>query len=307
MPLDKSYLEYPLRQHGMDHNLYPWTNMFERKPIKWPNEARVALWLVPALEFFPLVPNDGPFRAPGHMVTPYPDYRTYTSRDYGTRVGWQRMIKVFDKHKVNVSVAMNAAIAERYPFLVGQIKERNWEIIAHGQDMNTLHYGGLEEAQEAEQIQKTVDVLRKASGQEVTGWLSPARSQSENTLHLLPKHGIEYCGDWVNDDLPYEVTTRNGSLLSLPHSNEIDDRTILVNNRHTEDMFVEQVIDAFDLLYAESDKYGGRVMPISLCPYVIGQPWRIKSLDEILSYIMGKDGVWSATGAEIAKAWREQQ
>ena len=87
----------------------------------------------------------------------------------------------------------------------------------------------------------------------------------------------------------------------------MDDRTILVNNRHTEDMFVEQVIDAFDLLYNESEKYGGRVMSLNLCPYVIGQPWRIRSLDEILTAIMSKDGVWSATGSEIADAWKSQQ
>ena len=68
--------------------------MFERKPVSWPKNKRVALWVTVALEYFPLVPNDGPFRAPGHMVTPYPDYRTYTTRDYGSRVGVFRILKV---------------------------------------------------------------------------------------------------------------------------------------------------------------------------------------------------------------------
>jgi len=307
MPLDKSYLEYPKRRHGMDHDLYPWTNMFERKPVKWPNGAKVAVWITVPLEYFPLTPNEGPFRAPGHMVTPYPDYRTYTTRDYGTRVGWQRIVKVLDQHNAKISVPMNAEIADRHPFLVDQINERGWEVIAHGVDMNALHYGGMDDSTERTQIKTTVDTLRDKTKQDVSGWLSPARSQSENTLDLLPEYGIEYCGDWVNDDLPYEVTVKGGSLIAMPHSNEVDDRTILVNNRHTEDMFVEQVLDAFDLLHKESETYGGRVAPLGLTPYVIGQPWRIRSLSEILETIAQKDGVWFATGAEIAKAWKAQQ
>lgn len=307
MPLDDSYLEYPKRRHGMDHDLYPWTNMFERKPITWPNGAKVAVWITVPLEFFPLTPNDGPFRAPGHMVTPYPDYRTYTTRDYGTRVGWQRIVKVLDQYNAKISVPMNAAIAERHPFLVDQINERGWEVIAHGVDMNALHFGGMDVTTEREQIKTTVETLRNKTKQDVIGWLSPARSQSENTLDLLPEYGIEYCGDWVNDDLPYEVNSKGGPLIAMPHSNEVDDRTILVNNRHTEDMFVEQVLDAFDLLHKESETHGGRVAPLGLTPYVIGQPWRVRSLGEILKAMAQKDGVWFATGTEIAKAWKEQQ
>ncbi len=38
MSLDKSYLTYAHRHHGMDHDLYPWSNIFERKPINWKND-----------------------------------------------------------------------------------------------------------------------------------------------------------------------------------------------------------------------------------------------------------------------------
>ena len=307
MPLPKQYLEYPKRRRGMDHDLYPWSNLFERKPVEWPNAAKVALWLVPALEFFPLDVKAEPFKAPNHMVTPYPDYRTYTTRDYGNRVGIFRIMRVLDKFGLKASVATNARVAERTPFLIDEVTRRGWEILAHGYDMNSLHYGGLDETIEREQIGKTVDILREASGQKVTGWLSPARSESANTLHLLPDYGIEYVCDWVNDDMPYAMTTRGGPLVAMPHSNEIDDNHILVNLRHPEATFEQEVIDAFDLFYEESQKYGGRVMQITLTPYVIGQPFRIKSLETILAHITKKKGVWSATGAEIVEAWKAQQ
>src|SRR3546814_12441560 len=81
MSLDPAYLEYPLRQRGMDHDHYGYSNLFERAPIAWPSGKGVAVTIVVNLEWFPILPEDKPFRAPGHMVTPYPDYRHYTSLD----------------------------------------------------------------------------------------------------------------------------------------------------------------------------------------------------------------------------------
>ena len=42
MSLPASYLEYDKRRKGMDHDLYPWSNMFERQPVSWANNKKVA-------------------------------------------------------------------------------------------------------------------------------------------------------------------------------------------------------------------------------------------------------------------------
>jgi len=85
--LPEDYLRYPHRRHGMDQDRYDWSLLQRREPVTWPGGARVALWVVPALEFFPLDQKAEPFKAPGGMVTPYPDLRHYTLRDYGNRMG----------------------------------------------------------------------------------------------------------------------------------------------------------------------------------------------------------------------------
>jgi hypothetical protein len=41
-------------------------------------------------------------------------------------------------------------------------------------------------------------------------------------------------------------------------------------------------------------------MCIALHPYMMGQPHRIRHLDRALGQIMAREGVWQATGAEIA-------
>ena len=306
-PLPADYMDYPLRRYGMDHERYDWTMLPDRKPVAWPQQARVALWVVPALEWFPLNMAGVPFKPPGAMQTAYPDLRHYTLRDYGNRVGIFRIMKALEKHGIRPTVAVNAAVAVRYPSLIQECTQRGWEIMANGLDMDHLHHGGLAVDDEKKLIDTTLDILRKASGQAVRGWLSPAKSESAATLDLLGAAGLDYVCDWVNDDMPYAMRTASGPIHAMPHPIDIDDHTILVQNHHTEDDFRDQLCDQFDLLYKESATAGGRIMAISLHPWVIGQPYRMRALEEALAHIMRHPGVWAATGSEIFDAWKASQ
>jgi peptidoglycan/xylan/chitin deacetylase (PgdA/CDA1 family) len=62
-----------------------------------------------------------------------------------------------------------------------------------------------------------------------------------------------------------------------------------------------------DDVIREAGQEGGRVMAISLHPWIIGQPYRIRALEEALDHILRHAGVWSATGAEILDAWSASQ
>jgi allantoinase len=305
--LPDAHLEYPLRRYGMDHSHYDWSMLPKRKPVQWPGGARVALWVVPALEWFPLNMKGVPFKPPGAMMTAYPDLRHYTLRDYGNRVGIFRIMQALAKHQIRASVAVNAAVALRYPSLIQACTGQGWEVIANGLDMDHLHHAGLAPDDEAQLISSTLAILRQASGQPVRGWLSPAKSESANTLALLGAAGLDYVCDWVNDDMPYPMRTPAKTLHAMPHPIDIDDHTILVQNHHTEDDFRDQLCDQFDLLYRESATQGGRVMAISLHPWVIGQPYRIGALEQALKHIMAHRGVWAATGSEILDAWTAAQ
>ena len=307
MALPDNYLSYPHRKHGMDHTLYPYSNLFERKSVAWPDGKPVALWVTVCLEYFPLVPNAGPVRAPGAMVTPYPDYRTYTAREYGNRVGVFRILKILDELGIKACFPTNAAIATRYPFLLEEITKRGHEIIGHGVDMNAVSYGGMDRAVEEDNIEQALQVLREKSGQDVKGWLSPARSQSENTLEILARNGVGYCCDWVNDDMPYVMNTPSGDLLSMPHTYELEDRHLLTVLGQNEETYQAQIINAFDLFAEEAKTHGGRILHLSLTPYVIGQAWRIQTLKDILQTLKNSGKIWPATGGEIAHYWKEGQ
>jgi peptidoglycan/xylan/chitin deacetylase (PgdA/CDA1 family) len=248
-----------------------------------------------------------PFKPPGALVTAYPDLRHYTLRDYGNRVGIFRVMKALDRHGIRASVAVNAAVAARYPALIGECTARGWEILAHGLDMDHLHYEGLPVAEERALVAGSLAILREASGQQVRGWLSPAKCESRATLDLVAEAGLDYVCDWVNDDMPYPVRAGARTIHAMPHPSDSDDYAVLINNHHDEDEFRDQLIDQFDALYAEAAAQGGRLMAISLHPWIIGQPYRIGALEDALAHIAQHPEVWPATGAEILDAWTAQR
>jgi allantoinase len=307
MTLPDDHLRYPHRRYGMDHKRYEWSILPRRSKVTWPNGARIAVWVVPALEWFPLNMSAQAVRIPGELDRPYPDYWNYTLRDYGNRVGYFRVANVLRDLGIKASVAMNSALAERHPVLVEDINEHGWEIIAHGVDMGRPHYGGLDLKTETALVEESVTSLRTASGQAVTGWLSPGKSESANTLDVIAAQGIQYVCDWVNDDMPYAMRSESGALYALPHSYETDDQLILSDAHHSEDQYLAQLKGQFETLYSESSANNGRVFCLSLHPWIIGQPFRIKMLERALSYVLSHAGVWSATGSEILTAFKASQ
>ncbi|WP_298686271.1 polysaccharide deacetylase family protein [uncultured Sphingomonas sp.] len=302
MALDPAYLEYPRRARGMDHDLYGYSNLFERPPVVWAGGKTVAVPIVVSLEWFPIVPEDKPFRAPGHMQTAYPDYRHYTSREYGTRVGFYRLLDAFAKVGARVSVATNAAIAERYPSVIREIVAAGHEIVAHSTDMNGTIATGLDEADERALIAASLDTLERVAGVRPTAWASIARSQSWNTPRLLAEAGVRTMLDWVNDDLPYRMDTPSGGIVNLPLNHELSDRQIITVQQQSAESYAEQIRDAFGWLDGEAQRYGGRMLPLHVTPYVMGLPYRIGAFEALLAWLAAQPGAAFETVTAVTEA-----
>jgi hypothetical protein len=93
----------------------------------------------------------------------------------------------------------------------------------------------------------------------------------------------------------------------MPHAYEISDLQIFHFYKYKPAQFVEQVMDHFDLLYREATSSGGRIVALSLRPWISGVPHRIAAIEQVLDRIQSHGGVWSATGADILAAWKAQQ
>lgn len=301
MSLDDKFLQYPQRRYGMDHDRYPWSQLADRPPVTWPANAKLALWVNVNLQFYPLDQQGEPFKVPGGMTMPYPDLRHYTLRDYGNRVGIFRILDALDKYEVPASFALNTRLAERYPFLLDTICSRDADILCHGWHMDALHYGGQDIEEETGLIKRSLERLRELSGNPVKGWISPARNESSNTPDLLAANDVSFFCDWVNDDMPYAFATESGPITAMPLSNELEDRFILAENLHSEASYAQQIRDACDFLLAEAEQKGGRMLGLSIHPWLLGQPHRIKMFEELLSYLTRQPDVW-CTGPEAILA-----
>ena len=299
MSLDNEYLEYPKKRYGMDHDRYNWSILQERPAINWPSHKKLAIWVNVCLEFFPLNQSGTPFPPSGGMTMPYPDLRHFSLRDYGNRVGIYRILKALDAVDAKATFSINGQLAERIPYLMDMLKERGDEIIAYGWNMDSIHHSGMSLDEEKALIERTIDKLSKYSNENISGWLSPSRNESENTPELLASAGLSYFCDWVNDDMPYLFRTDNGELWAMPLSNELDDAFIMMNNLHSEQSYLDQICDAADFLLNEAQTEGGRILALNVHPWMSGQPHRISKLEAALHYIRTLPDVWFANGTDI--------
>ena len=293
----------------MDHGHYPWSPLPFRPPLRWPDVARVALCVIVNVEHYDMEPVAGSFTpssVPGWRGRgPSPDYATYSLREYGNHVGIFRVMKLLDKYQIPATIAIDAESARRYPFIIKECQARGWEFAGHGQSVTQMITSKMSEEVERQYILSTLETIKAATGASVSGWFSPDYGESERTPSLLAELGIKYVLDWPNDEQPYRMAVPKGELVSIPTLLELDDVYAHWHRRIAIWRWERMVKETFETLYVDGAA-SGRLLTLSLHPWLIGQPHRIKSLDEALAFICRRTDVWKATGQQIAD-WHLQQ
>ena len=296
------------RRVGMDHDHYAWWPLVNRGVLRWPDNSRVALCVIVNLDHLDWHPPEGSYQPPnlagGLTSRGLPDYTKYSHRDYGLRVGVFRVLDVLAKHGIPATVAMDQLTAENYPYLVRYCLERGCEIIGHGVAAGRMITSKMAEEEEREYILASIASLRRVTGVDPMGWMSPEYGESAVTPQLLARAGISYVCDWVNDEQPYPMTTPEGTLHALPVMIELDDCNALWDRRVPVNKYGDMLTESFDRLYQDGEATG-RLLALNLHPWLIGQPFRIKYLDKALGHMAGHSGVWKATGREIIDWYTE--
>ncbi len=283
-----------------EHGRFAYIPIIDRPKLVWPDNARVAIWLIPNIEHFVYgLPSTTLFAA---TASYNPDILNYSWRDYGARVGIWRLMEIMERFGIRGTVALNSDVCHENPRIVEEAQKLSWEFMGHGKNNSTL-FTGMEEDVERENIRDVLDTIHDATGQKPRGWLGPALTETHNTLDLLAEAGVEYVCDWVNDEQPYAMHTKAGTIHSIPYSIEINDIPAFLGGGHSGESFGEMIKDQFDVLY-EDGAATGRVMSICVHPFLIGHPHRAKHFSRALEYITNKNDVWLATGGEIIEWYK---
>ena len=285
-----------------DHGRFDYSPIIDRAPVTLPNNARIAVWVIPNIEHFH-------YEKPGIATVPVtadlqPDVLNHSWRDYGNRVGIWRIMETLEKHGVPATVALNAEVCVHESRIIEEGNRLGWEWMGHGMT-NTFMHTGVDEDVERGMIADTIGTIAEHAGAAPKGWLGPALTETDHTLDLLAEAGVEYVADWVNDEQPYPMKVRKGAMWSIPYSIEINDISSFMFQGRSPAEFGQMIKDQFDVLYADGAN-SARVMSICIHPFLIGHPFRCKYLDEALAHIKSHDGVWWAKGHEIVEWWRGQ-
>ena len=288
---------------GMDHPHHPFWPLPSRPRLGWPDGARLAFWVLLHLEYWELDPPEDAVRDPrfvGELGSFFPDYRTWTQRDYGNRVGIFRVLELLDRYGLKVTVAANSAALERYPYLVEELKRRGYEFAAHGSHATRMITSRMSESEERQFIASSIEAVTRAVGTKPNGWLGQDYGESARTPALLAEAGLDYVMDWPNDDQPYRMTVGT-PFVSIPNQAEWDDVQLLWMRKVGMATYPKVLTEAFETLHEEGAS-SGRIFGLSLHPWLIGMAHRIRYLDDALRRIVEYREVWQATAGEIA-AW----
>ena len=289
---------------------YTHSSMPFRGPLKWPNDAKVALIITANLEYWDLVKDtDKPYYAGGPPILPdllpgnVPDFPNFTWREYGQRVGIWRLFKAFDDAGVPLSCTMNAKTALVILELIEAVKSRGWEMLAHNYEQGELMTNFADDPdKEREIIKATLDVYEKEMGKPALGWLSSSLRGTLNTSDIIAENGLIFYCDLMNDDQPYLLETKSGPIVAVPYSNEINDFTLFTRRSHTNDEFVDILKCELTELLSEATEFkSGRMMNLGLHPHVAGRAYRMPAVREFLEFAKNQEGVWFATREEIAR------
>ncbi|WP_395686869.1 polysaccharide deacetylase [Aestuariivirga sp.] len=252
---------------------------------------------------------------------------------FATEVGVPRLLRLFKKYGLKTSFFIPGHSMETFPKEMEMIVKDGHEIGAHGY----LHENpiAMTPTQEEDVLVKSVELIKKLTGEAPRGYVAPWWEMSNSTAALLLKHGFKYdhsqgyrdfqpfyarVGDSWNT-IDYSKSAKDW-MHPLKHGKEIDLVDIaanwyvddlppmmfmkkapnshgFVNPRDIEELWRDQ----FDWVYREMDY---AVFAFTIHPDVAGRPQVLLMLERLIEYISKHSGIEWATFEDIAADFRKR-
>lgn len=260
--------------------------------IFWPDGCRIAIALTFDLQG-------------GEDVKPLPDgkmnHEEFTQAEYGPKTGIWRILRILEESEVKATFLTCGGIAERYPEAVKAIVSHGHEVAGHGYHHEVAR--DLSKDEEKDIIKRTTEMIRRTAGKRPVGWRSC--TQSPNSLELLMEQGYLWNSNSFAYDLPFVWESGNRNLVEFPRQPFGDGRVYGQRDSGNPNDALVIWKSIFDEFYEES-RMAPAFCPYQFHPYVSSRPGRAKALAELIQYMRKHQGVWFATGSEVAQWWLKQ-
>ena len=276
---------------------------------KWPNGARLALNFVLNYEegSEPSI-QDGESHTEAGLTEAHGLDQGIVGRDlaaegmfeYGSRVGFWRLVRLFEERGLPLTVFGCALALERNPLAAAKIREAGYDVCCHG--WRWIKHFELSENEEREHIRRAIASLKQTVGSRPLGWYC-RYGPSVNTRRLISEEGgFIYDSDSYADELPFWQTVDGKPHLIVPYSLTNNDGKY-ASTLGSADQWFTFVRDAFDMLYKEGAEHP-KMMSVGLHMRLIGHPARAAGLERFLDHVMKHHDVWVTRRIDIANHWR---
>jgi allantoinase len=229
-----------------------------------------------------------------HGVSPVPDIVNYSWVEYGMRCGLPRLARVLKERDIPAVACINSDVIDAYPDIAEICLDAGWEFQGHGKFQKSMS-----EDDEEEIINHSLERIRAFTGKQVRGWIGPGLKESERTPEILRKAGIDYISDWgIIDDLPVWMTTREGPVVVVPYTAELNDAYIYHVGMHGPDEQFNRMRDMVAGLEFELET-APRVLTMSYHHYLMGQPHRAFNVGKMLDFLLDRSDTVFMNGESI--------
>jgi peptidoglycan/xylan/chitin deacetylase (PgdA/CDA1 family) len=269
--------------------------------FRWPGGRRVGVIFRVTLEGW----SDGKWPGAGPMGNPLKpgivDLNAIYWADYGPRRGIYRLLNILERRQVRATVLVNGIITERYPEAVRKVAEAGHEIVAHSYAMDIIP-AYLTEEEEKENIRRTTESIQQVCGVTPRGWISPRATPSINTARLLAEAGYEWHGDYLNDDLPYQIRFGDRVIIAAPGSMEVNDMPMYVRYGNPPRAMVDVFEDTLAAL-VKGEPGAGKI-DVTAHAHVFGRPSGAWAFERIIEIAKATPDVWIGTRGDLATQLR---
>ncbi|MEZ4521008.1 MAG: polysaccharide deacetylase family protein [Thermomicrobiales bacterium] len=259
---------------------------------RWPAGHRSALVVS--------IDVDGPY---GEMNHHGPDDSYWRSQaEYDLNAGIWRLLDLLRDRDIAATFCWVGRCVQDRPDAVERAEEDGHDHSIHSWDHR--YYTPMSFDEQIEDAGRTVEAIEAVTGRRPTGHKSPGWRFNDETSRVVQQLELAWQMDKAHADLPWiERPDPDGSpLVQLPPSRFYDDYTYFVdwtvNPRNTGEFWR----DDLDVIRAE-----GKLMCLTLHPWVSGRPGPSTALANLLDYAIGLGDIWIARADHVAQWWLERE
>ena len=278
---------------------------------QWPNQARIAVSFVLNYEEGGercLLHGDSESEAflsemPGaQSLQGQRNLSMESCYEYGSRAGVWRLLKLFDKHQLKLTVFAVSMAVERHTEVARAMAAAGHEICSHG--YRWIDYQNVSLEDEQQHLQQAIEIITRVTGERPLGWYTGRNGPNTRAL-VMAEGGFSYDSDAYDDDLPYWIDNNGKGHLVIPYTLDVNDmRFATAQGFNSGEQFYQYLKDSFDTLYEEGAQ-APKMLSIGLHCRLVGRPGRIAALERFIKYVNSHDKVWVARRIDIARHWHK--